>query len=54
MWDKRVVNRMEVEVGDFVAACSFKNVDDVNGLLQGFMALMRIRIGAFYGMSWLV
>jgi hypothetical protein len=28
MWDKRVVNRMEVEVGDFVAACSFKNVDD--------------------------
>jgi hypothetical protein len=26
----------------------------INGLLQGFMALMRIRIGAFYGMSWLV
>jgi hypothetical protein len=28
MWDKRVVNRMEVDVGDYVVACSFKNVDD--------------------------
>jgi hypothetical protein len=28
MWDKRVVNRMEVEVGDYVTTCSFKNVND--------------------------
>jgi hypothetical protein len=28
MWDKRVVSRLVMEVGDYVAACSFKNVAD--------------------------
>jgi hypothetical protein len=28
MWDKRVVSSLVTEVGDFVAACSFKNVVD--------------------------
>jgi exonuclease III len=28
MWDKRVVTRLNMEVGEYVAACSFKNVVD--------------------------
>ena len=28
MWDRRVVMKIEVCVGEFVAACSFKNVED--------------------------
>ena len=28
MWDKRVVTRLDMEVGEFVAACTFKNVVD--------------------------
>ena len=28
MWDKRVVNRLDMEVGECVAACTFKNVVD--------------------------
>ena len=28
MQDKRVVTKLEVFVGEFVAACSFKNVED--------------------------
>ena len=28
MWDKRVVSRLETEVGDYVATCRFKNVVD--------------------------
>jgi hypothetical protein len=28
MWDKRVVSRLEMEVGDYVVACMFKNVVD--------------------------
>jgi exonuclease III len=28
MWDKRVVTRLDMEVGECVAACSFKNVVD--------------------------
>jgi hypothetical protein len=28
MWDKRVVSRLEMEVGDYVVACMFKNVAD--------------------------
>ena len=28
MWDKRVVTRLNMEVGECVAACSFKNVVD--------------------------
>ena len=28
MWDKRVVTRLEMEVGDCVATCVFKNVVD--------------------------
>ena len=28
MWDKRVVTRVDMEVGECVAACSFKNVVD--------------------------
>ena len=28
MWDKRVVTRVDMEMGECVAACSFKNVVD--------------------------
>lgn len=28
MWDRRVVNLVEEYVGEFLVACSFKNVDD--------------------------
>jgi hypothetical protein len=28
MWDKRVVSRLGMEVGDYMAAYSFKNVVD--------------------------
>jgi exonuclease III len=28
MWDKRVVTKLDMEVGDCVVACSFKNVMD--------------------------
>jgi hypothetical protein len=34
MWDKRVVSRLDMEVGDYVAACSFMNV--VDGFKMGF------------------
>jgi hypothetical protein len=28
MWDRRVVEKIEVYVGEFVVACSFRNVTD--------------------------
>jgi len=28
MWDMRVVEKIEVHVGEFVVACSFRSVDD--------------------------
>ena len=28
MWDMRVVTRLEIEVGDYMAVCTFKNVVD--------------------------
>ena len=34
IWDCRVVSKIEVCMGNFVAACSFKNVDD--GLVWAF------------------
>jgi hypothetical protein len=29
MWDNKVVTRLDMGVGEFVAACTFKNVVDV-------------------------
>jgi hypothetical protein len=34
MWDRRVITRLEMKVGNYVAACTFKNV--VNGFVWAF------------------
>ena len=42
MWDKRVVSRLDMEVGDYVAACRFKNV--VDGFEWAFVEIGRAHV----------
>ena len=56
MWDMRVVTKLEVCVGDFVAACSYRNVGDgfVWACAGGPMVLISILTDIFCGRNWLV
>jgi hypothetical protein len=53
MWDRRVVTKIEVCLGNYLAACSFRNVGD--GLLWAFagcMVLLATALEGFCGKNW--
>jgi hypothetical protein len=53
MWDQRVVTKVDVCLGNFVAVYSFRNVDMAwCGLLQGCMVRIGIIIEGFCGRNW--
>jgi len=54
MWDRSVVEKIEVCVGDYVVACSFRNIEDNSTrLLRGSSVLSSIFIEGFCGTNWL-
>lgn len=55
MWDKRIVEKIDVFVGEYVLACSFRSVEEdfFLGLLLGFMVLILMLSEVLFGMSWL-
>jgi hypothetical protein len=50
MWDNRVVSKIDVCMGSFVAACSFKNVDD--GLVWAFAGVYGPTRNTFRRLLW--
>jgi hypothetical protein len=53
MQDRRVFSKVDVCLGNFVAICSFRNVDDgLSGLLQGRMVQIGISIEGICGRNW--
>jgi len=54
LWDKRVVEKVDVCVGVFTLAVSFRNVaDHLSGVLRACMVRISGLIGGVFGMSWL-
>jgi hypothetical protein len=50
MWDRRVVTKIEVCVGDYVAACSFKNVEDE--FIWAFAGVYGLNLDIFRRFLW--
>ena len=50
MWDRRVVSKLEVCLGSFVATCSFRNVDD--GLVWAFVGVYGSNRGNLRRLLW--
>jgi hypothetical protein len=54
MWDKRIVEKIDVFVGEFVLACSFRSVeDDFSWAFAGFYGPNMDALRSSLWMSWL-
>jgi hypothetical protein len=52
MWNRRVVEKIEVCVGEYVVACSLRTIL-LLGFLWGFTVLITILFEDLYGRNWL-
>lgn len=54
MWEKRIVEKIDVSVGEFVLACSFRSVEeDFSWAFVGSTILTLMLSEVLFGMSWL-
>lgn len=53
MWDRKVVTKIDVCLGRFVAACSFRNVGDgLEWAFAGVYGPTKITLEGFCGRNW--